>query len=264
MSEAVRHRFERAAAGYDQAGGVQADVARRLAAGLPQGAAPRTILDVGCGTGNLTSELRARYPRARLWALDAAPAMLAAAQRRMADGAAREPVWINADVRAFEPPRAFDLIASSAALQWVRPLPATLARLASWLAPGGMLAMAVMVDGTLAELAASRRAVAPDKAGAWPLPSAEHVMESLSAAGLRLVAAEDRAWCERAASAAALLDSLRAQGVTGGPPPSLNRRQLADLTAHYDAAFAHDDGGVRVSWRVLSLQAEKRDGAMAR
>jgi ubiquinone/menaquinone biosynthesis C-methylase UbiE len=52
--------------------------------------APRRILDVGCGTGYLLARLAARAPQAEALAgIDAAPAMIRAAQGRAIDGRLR-------------------------------------------------------------------------------------------------------------------------------------------------------------------------------
>ena len=49
--------------------------------------APRPIFDVGCGTGYLLGRLAARAPQAQALAgIDAAPAMIRAAQRTATDG----------------------------------------------------------------------------------------------------------------------------------------------------------------------------------
>lgn len=62
---------------------------------LPAGFAPRRIVDVGTGTGQLALGLAARFPGARVLGLDLSPAMIARAEARRraglgpdADGAA--------------------------------------------------------------------------------------------------------------------------------------------------------------------------------
>lgn len=93
------------------------------------------VLEVGCGTGQLTESL-ARYGF-RLTAIDIGPSMVAAAQRRL-DGPA-----ISFQVGSFEDFAAadasFDLIVSGTAFHWVDPevrfrKPARLLRPGGWLA----------------------------------------------------------------------------------------------------------------------------------
>ncbi|MFA5203454.1 MAG: methyltransferase domain-containing protein [Lentisphaeria bacterium] len=263
MTSTIQHSFGRAAGRYDSVPGVQPAVARRLAGWLPAAAA--RVLEVGCGTGNLTERLRPAFPQATCWITDLAPAMVAAARRRLeaAPGAAARPGavhWQAGDIRAFMPPAGgFDLIASSSALHWIQPLEPALARLAGWLAPGGQLLAALILDDTLGELRASRQAVAPVQTAAGrTLPSEAAVRQAVAGAGLALRRAETETICTRADSAAALFRQLRAQGVAAGIYPAgagLTRGGLARLAAHYDRHYPHPQGGVAVTWRVFYFSA---------
>ncbi len=98
--------------------------------------APETVLDLGCGPGNSTAVLRARYPDAQVVGLDSAPDMLAKAR---ASGIEAE--WVEADLRTYQPPGPVELLFSNATLHWLPDHAALFARLVSWLAPGGVLAV---------------------------------------------------------------------------------------------------------------------------
>ena len=68
----VRASFERASAAYESAAALQAQVADDLLERLTAFKfAPRVVLDLGAGTGRMTRELKRRYPRALVIALDA-------------------------------------------------------------------------------------------------------------------------------------------------------------------------------------------------
>ena len=77
--------------------------------------APATVVDLGCGPGNLTALLRHRWPAATVLGLDSSPEMIAKA--RAADDTT---TWEVADLRAWatdaEP---VDVLVSHATLQWV-------------------------------------------------------------------------------------------------------------------------------------------------
>lgn len=134
--------FAAAAARYDESAHVQRLVARHLAAfAHAEQITPKAdILEIGCGTGLLTREIRETWPHARLTATDIAPQMIAATARH--DLAARL-LLMDGEAPAFGDER-FDLILSSLTFQWFDDLPAAVARLYDLLKPGGVLLFATM------------------------------------------------------------------------------------------------------------------------
>ncbi|SFN91698.1 trans-aconitate 2-methyltransferase [Actinomadura madurae] len=104
------------------------------------GPPPARVTDLGCGSGELTASLAARWPHAVIDALDASPEMIAAAREHEIPGRLGFRV---ADVTAWAPERPADLIVSNAVLQWVPEHPDLLPRWAGSLTPGGRLAFQV-------------------------------------------------------------------------------------------------------------------------
>jgi trans-aconitate 2-methyltransferase len=119
------------------------DLLARVPAELPGAPAPE-IADLGCGAGNVTALLAERWPAARITGLDNSPAMLEAARAHAGPtpgGGSLD--FAAADATAWVPDRAYGLIVSNAALQWV---PGHAERLPEWFAalpPGGVLAFQV-------------------------------------------------------------------------------------------------------------------------
>jgi ubiquinone/menaquinone biosynthesis C-methylase UbiE len=80
--------FDRRAADYDRGGlGAWHQLIARRAADIALAARPQpgTVLDVGCGTGALLTELAARVQGARLLAVDPARGMTALSRDRLSD-----------------------------------------------------------------------------------------------------------------------------------------------------------------------------------
>jgi trans-aconitate 2-methyltransferase len=100
--------------------------------------APREVVDLGCGPGNLTALLTARWPDAEVRGVDASPQMIAAARAR-ADSATYE----VGDLRDWAPPAPVDVLVSNATLQWVPGHLELVGRLLSYVAPGGWFAFQV-------------------------------------------------------------------------------------------------------------------------
>ncbi len=166
---AVRRAFGRAAATYDGAAVLQREVGARLAGRLDVvKLAPGTILDAGCGTGEAIGELSARYPSARVVALDAALPMLQQARTRSAHGrsllarmlgplgrgGAPVPAFVCADGTALPLPGVcVELVWSNLMLQWVNDLPRAFAEFRRVLRVGGLLTFTTFGPDTLKELA---------------------------------------------------------------------------------------------------------------
>jgi trans-aconitate 2-methyltransferase len=97
--------------------------------------APR-VVDLGCGTGELTRELHRRLRATETLGLDSSPAMLAKAVAFAGDGLQ----FVRADIDQFADPDGFDVVFSNAALHWLPNHERLFARLATLVRPGGVLA----------------------------------------------------------------------------------------------------------------------------
>ena len=166
---AVRRSFGRAAATYDGAAVLQREVGARLAERLDVvKLVPATILDAGSGTGEAIGELSARYPSARVVALDAALPMLQQARARstrgrslltrllgpLGRGGASAPAFVCADATSLPLSGVcVELVWSNLMLQWVNDLPRAFAEFRRVLKVGGLLTFTTFGPDTLKELA---------------------------------------------------------------------------------------------------------------
>lgn len=97
---------------------------------------PTTIVDLGCGTGDLTAILASRWPDADVVGVDSSPQMLAAAH-----GNHPGLSWVEARIEDWAPRSPIDLIYSNAALHWIDDHAALMPRLLAMLSRGGVLAV---------------------------------------------------------------------------------------------------------------------------
>lgn len=98
--------------------------------------APRRIVDLGCGPGNLTVTLATRWPDAVLEAVDSSPEMVEAAKERGLDA-------VIGGIDEWSPKPDTDVVVSNAALQWVPNHVELLLRWANELPAGAWIAMQV-------------------------------------------------------------------------------------------------------------------------
>jgi trans-aconitate 2-methyltransferase len=106
-----------------------------LLARIPLDAA-RRVFDLGCGPGNSTAPLKARWPDAEVTGIDSSEAMLDKARQAHPGLAFR-----NADIADWRPGEPADVIFANASVHWVPDHAALFPRLLDCLAPGGCLAV---------------------------------------------------------------------------------------------------------------------------
>jgi trans-aconitate 2-methyltransferase len=110
------------------------------------------VLDAGCGSGRVTEALAQRLPLGSVVAVDASPAMLAEARRRLAPFGDRIE-FIEADLaRPLPIDGQVDAILSTATFHWVLDHDALFANLAAVLRPGGRLVAQCGGRGNIATL----------------------------------------------------------------------------------------------------------------
>ena len=174
---AVRRAFARAATTYDSVAVLQREVGSRMLSRLDVvKLAPAAILDAGCGTGEGSIELAARYPDARVIGFDLAQPMAAAARDRalrnrslyqrllapIVAGRIAAAQFVCADLNALPfAAQSFDLAWSNLALQWVNDLPRVFVELRRCLRVGGLLTFTTFGPDTLKELRGAFAAADP-------------------------------------------------------------------------------------------------------
>ena len=148
----VRAAFDRAGATYEAAAVLQAKVAEELLERLASFQLdPALILDLGAGTGRLSAELKRRYRRSRVIALDLAPGMLRQAARHQ--GWLRRFDRVCADAARLPLKSASaDVVFSNLMLQWCDPPDSALAEARRVLKPQGFFAFSTFGPDTLKEL----------------------------------------------------------------------------------------------------------------
>lgn len=222
----------------------------------------RRIVDVGCGPGNSTELLAARYPEAAIVGLDSSPAMLEEARKRLPKvrfEPANAEVWLpEADV---------DLVFANAIYQWIprhlEQLPRVLRAL-----PGGATLAVQMPDNLAEPTHRLMREVA--LAGPWSERVAGAAREPLSPPrvyydALRPVAARVDIWRTTYQHALggpeAIVEFVRSTGLRPfiDPLSESEREQfMAAYTARIAAAYPPlADGGVLLAFPRLFLIAER-------
>ncbi len=221
------------------------DLMRRIAA-LDLPVRPR-ILEIGCGTGNLTRKLAAHFTDAEWIITDLAPAMVQATRDTVSLGGRARFLVMDGEFPSLllgteaDAEQGFDLICSSMAVQWFDDLNGGLRRLAALLRPGGCLCVSTLAGGTFEEWGVAHVEEGLI-AGTPAYPAAEDI-----GAGLGLCGRVDvQRVVHACGSGRAFARGLKAIGA-GTPAASaipLSPPQLRRVCARFDAQ------GARVTYNV--------------
>lgn len=140
------------------------------------------VVDLGCGTAELTRRLHEALGARETLGIDASPAMLERARAQAGAGLRVE----EGDIAEFRADGAFDLVFSNAALHWVPGHEELFRRLADALTPEGQLAVQVPAnfDHASHTVAAAVAAEEPFRAALGGVPHRNAVLAPEAYAGL--------------------------------------------------------------------------------
>jgi malonyl-CoA O-methyltransferase len=248
----LRASFERASGSYEAAASLQARVAAELLERLELfRLSPRVVLDLGSGTGRITRELKRRYPRARVIALDIAPGMLREARRHQRPWRRFDRVCGDA-LRLPLRDGSIDLIFSNLVLQWCEPLAAALSEARRVLAPSGFFSFSTFGPGTLFELRTAW-AEADGYNHVNHFPDMHEVGDGLVRAGLMEPVLDVDRFEVDYPDVLTLMRDLKAIGahnVTAGRPRALaGRERLTRVQQAYEAF--RRDAGLPATYQVI-------------
>lgn len=103
------------------------------------------ILDLGCGTGELTAQLATTG--AQVMGIDGSASMIASARQHFPDIK-----FVVADATSFSVPEKFDAVFSNAVLHWIRQKEKVLDRIHKHLVPGGRLVLEMGGKGNVDDI----------------------------------------------------------------------------------------------------------------
>ncbi len=215
------------------------------------------ILDVGCGSGQLTA--RIAESGAAVLGIDSSPNMIAQARINFPNLP-----FLLADAASYRPDEPFDAVFSNAALHWMKPPAAVAASIAGALKPGGRFVAEFGGRGNVAAVAeALRTCLGITRAAArnpWYFPSIAEYSTLLEENGLEVTAAALFPRPTPVLGPGGLRDWLEMfggsflEGLSAHARESLFRRMETLL-----APTLFHDGAWNIDYRRLRVQARKAE-----
>ena len=159
-----QNAFDKAASRYDDIAVLQRHVGEELLSRLELvKLQPKTILDIGSGTGHFAIKLAERFKDAQILSIDIAPSMLKQGREKLSWLQRRfgsQHRFICADAENIPlADQSVDLVFSNLTLQWCHPPDQAFAEIRRVLTPGGLAHFSTLGPDTLKELRTSWRAV---------------------------------------------------------------------------------------------------------
>lgn len=144
----IAQSFGLAANTYDSVAHFQRWVGNSLLKKIPE-FTPKTVLDLGSGTGYFSESIHAKFPYAQYIGLDLSEGMARFAKERHSS----DYFWVTGDADSLPiKSNSVDIIFSSLAIQWCSNLPLLMTEIQRVLSPNGCFVFSTLIDGSLVEL----------------------------------------------------------------------------------------------------------------
>lgn len=257
--------FHQNAAEYDQHISVQKRVVANLVRHIEaeSGMPPKTILDVGSGTGSLLGRLHSIYPDAVLCGVDLAFNMCLRTAAKLDEHC----MVVNGDAEQL--PFAggiFDLVVSTSALQWVSNLSQALLEMHRVIKPGGTLSVAFFCEGTLGELqrcfckAVGVLGAENNQRNARlhefrTIENVKLILGSMDFEKIVLSSETETDWYDDVHSLLRSIKNIGAGTVAGGSGGGLGWRGVLNETSRLYREYYGQNGRIPVTYNVMYLHA---------
>ncbi|MDY4280649.1 MAG: malonyl-ACP O-methyltransferase BioC [[Pasteurella] mairii] len=245
----VAQRFSQSLTTYDQQAVAQQQINRQLIQLLLQQEKRHfaQLLEIGCGTGQLTALLKQHFSVTQ-WHLND----LCAVQPRLQTLLAGEQFhFFQGDAESICFPKGYDLIASASTVQWFSDPKAFIAQCAAKLRPRGLLLLSTFAPQNLQEIRhlTGIGLTCPDRDcwRDWLTPHFEIL--HLSQRDIPLYFA----------SPMAVLQHLKATGVTAVRRENWTKSKLQHFLQHYQQHYAVEAKKVRLTYQPIFIFARKKE-----
>lgn len=244
----LRAEFERQAAHYDEHAVLEREVADRLLERVNfQRHEPARIIDLGCGSGYCAAELKRRYRKAEVLAVDFALPMCRLASRKSSFMRPLRVLCANVSSLPLAS-RSADLLVANLSLQWTTDRIDLFNGLRRVLRPGGLLLFSLPSTDSLKELKlACQNAGITD--AIKDFPDMHDIGDALLAAGFREPVMDAELITLTYPNPTALLDELEAVGAASY---CNNFREIQQSTEKISASYPTDQssGVWPLTWEI--------------
>jgi len=253
INNKIRRGFSAAAKRYDLYSSLHREIADKLLAQVAKERAPSALLDVGCGTGYLTSRLKEQFPQSKIIGLDFSPEMLKMAADKH-DGID----WVLADGNNLPfSDGSIDILTSNLAYQWAEGLSGNFTQARRVLSPNGVLACTLFGYHTCQELFNSLLEAKKEDLIFTRLPSQEQVREALISSGFNESMVEEEQIKIYFKDMHELIAWLKIIGANNLPREGyVGKEAFGRAASIYRERFSYNNG-IQATFEVIKVYAKK-------
>ncbi|WP_244939706.1 malonyl-ACP O-methyltransferase BioC [Acinetobacter guerrae] len=228
----IAQRFAKAGQSYTEQAIIQKQISQHLCQ-LMQGYCPEHlphILEIGCGSGNLTQQLASNFQVEQWYLNDLYPQVQQHFQSNL-------PIqWMIGDIETLDLPLDLNAIVSSSALQWINDLPALLTRCHAALKKQGWLSFSTFGIDNFTEI----KQLTGQGLDYWSINVWRQQLEQL---GFDVIWLEQQHLSMQFESPKAVLKHLKATGVTGASVQQQRwtKQSLIDFYENYQKFKLEND-----------------------
>lgn len=252
----IRSSFSDAAAQYEALSSLQKEIGRELSRKVIDNEDINRVLDIGMGTGWLTNRIGFYLPEAQIVGLDFASGMLQEAQKKWAEFTV---VQADARVLPFQS-KAFDMVVSNLAFQWIEELPLAFTETQRILRNKGKLYITMFGQGTFEEMFGSLQETAPQSRSQMAfrrLPDLTQVQKDMESSGFQNVQATNEIIKVHFPDLISLIRWTKEIGANVlNTNVSLGKEWLQRAGDYYQAHYK-DRFGVTATFEVIWLEGER-------
>lgn len=248
----IARNFSRYAHLYDSYADIQKESGRRLL-DCVKGGDFADILEIGCGTGNLTLDLRRKFKGAKIKALDISGKMIEVARKKL-EGSNVE--FIVTDAEEITCHEKFDLVISHASFHWFMDLEKTLAVYKKLLRENGRIVFSAFGPLTFSELNVCLKSIlktGPIHAGFFLNKDG---LKSMLSRHFGEIQIQEAGYEEYFLSLKDLLYKIKYSGIRGsgiGDGARISRKALKEIESEYLKKFSR----IRATYQVFFCQGQK-------
>ncbi len=261
----VRRAFSGATNSYDDHAELQREIGRRLLAHLDfTKLEPKSILDIGCGTGFFTRLLADKYKKAHIYATDISENMVYHARDKQPKRLPWQRKYHHTTSDAIALPfqdESFDLVTSNLAMQWVPEAQTMMREMRRVLKPEGLILFSTFGRRTLTELKQTLAHTHPEHTSSvLPFADVMSLGNSLGECAVEDHVTDADLFTLTYPNTMALIRELKSLGasanaIQGRSGGLYGRALLRNIESYYSKHFQHEDGRIHATFEALYAQA---------